>query len=346
MKKWLIGFVLILMLAVPAGAVDITPPDVPDEADRYMPETPDNFADGLRYVIGVATRELSPDISSGIKICGALFCTTLILSLLKSYDGKSKALVELVGVITITCLLLDDTNSLIRLGAETVTQLSEYGKMLVPVMTTALAAQGGGATAAALYTSTAFFDMILSSCACKILIPGVYIFLTVAVVNAATGDALMKKMKDFIKWLLSWGLKLILYAFTGYVSITGVISGTADKTAIKAAMSTVGGMIPVVGGIISDASETILIGAAMVKNSVGIYGMLALIAIVIGPLFKIAIQYMLLKLTSAVCGIFCDKTIAGLIEDFSGAMGLLLAMTGTVCLLLLISVVCFLKGMG
>ena len=55
---------------------------------------------------------------------------------------------------------------------------------------------------------------------------------------------------------------------------------------------------------------------------------------------------LLLKLTAAVCGIFCDKTVTGLMDDFSAAMGMLLAMTGTVCLLLLISMVCFLRGMG
>ena len=187
---------------------------------------------------------------------------------------------------------------------------------------------------------------VLSCCVTDVLVPGIYIFLTVAVVNAAVGDALMKKMKDFVKWLLGWGLKMVLYAFTGYVSITGVVSGTADQTALKAAKVTFGSMIPVVGSIISDASETILVGAAVVKNSVGIYGMLVLVAIVIGPFLKIGLHYLLLKLTAAVCGIFCEKTVTGLMEDFSAAMGLVLAMTGTVCLLLLISMTCFLKGMG
>jgi stage III sporulation protein AE len=101
-----------------------------------------------------------------------------------------------------------------------------------------------------------------------------------------------------------------------------------------------------VGSIISDASETILVGAAVVKNSIGIYGMLVLVAIVIGPFLKIGLHYLLLKLTAAVCGIFCEKTVTGLMEDFSAAMGLVLAMTGTVCLLLMISMTCFLKGMG
>lgn len=346
MKKMLIALSLLCMLAVPTSAVEITVPEPPNNVEDYLPDRADSFSEGLWYVISVALRELTPDLSSSVKICGSLLGMALILSLLKSYEGKSKAVIDLAGVIAVACLLLDDANTLIRLGDKTVTQLSEYGKMLVPVMTAALAAQGGTASATALYTATAFFDAVLSCCVSDLLIPGIYIFLTVAIVNAAVGDALMKKMKDFVKWILSWGLKIILYAFTGYVSITGVVSGTADQTALKAAKVTLGGMIPVVGSIISDASETILVGASLAKNSVGVYGMIVLIAIIIGPFLKIGFQYLLLKLTAAVCGIFCDKSITGLMDDFSAAMGLVLAMTGTVCLLLLISMVCFLRGMG
>lgn len=49
---------------------------------------------------------------------------------------------------------------------------------------------------------------------------------------------------------------------------------------------------------------------------------------------------------AAICGIFGAKPATDLIEDFSTAMGLLLAMTGASCLLLLISSVCFMKGVG
>ena len=61
---------------------------------------------------------------------------------------------------------------------------------------------------------------------------------------------------------------------------------------------------------------------------------------------KIGVQYLILKLTAALCALFGAKRLTELIFDFSTAMGLLLAMTGSECLLLLISTVCFLKGVG
>ena len=117
-----------------------------------------------------------------------------------------------------------------------------------------------------------------------------------------------------------------------------------DASAVKAVKLTISGMVPLVGGIISDASETILISAGLLKNATGIYGLLAILAIFVGPFLKIGTQYVLLKLTAALCSIFSVKRESDLLNDFSGGMGMLLAMAGTVCLFLLISVVCFMRG--
>jgi stage III sporulation protein AE len=130
------------------------------------------------------------------------------------------------------------------------------------------------------------------------------------------------------------------------MSISSVITGGTDKATLKAAKLAISGAVPVVGGIMSDASETILLGAGVVKNAAGIYGLLAVIAIVILPFLRVGILYLLLKATVAVCGIFSVGKISELVQGFSDAMGFLLGMTGTASLLFLISIVCFLKGVG
>ena len=84
----------------------------------------------------------------------------------------------------------------------------------------------------------------------------------------------------------------------------------------------------------------------MVKNAAGIYGILAILAVFLAPFVRIGIHYLMLKLSAAVSAIFGCKQMTELIGDFAEAMGFLLAMTGSVCALLLISTVCFLKGVG
>ncbi len=346
MKKLLMIILLILAMAVPVSATDIAAPPLPEEAEELLSEGTNGFSQQLWEMVKTAVKKTQPQVAKSMKLCLSLLATGLLLSVLQSYQGSSKSAVELSGVIGVSCLMLGSTGSMISLGIETIENISHYGRLLLPVMTAALAAQGGITSSGALYAGTALFDSLLCSVVTSLLIPMAYVYLVLSIVNAATADDLIKKLRGFVKWALVWVLKCLLYVFTGYITLTGVITGTADQTAVKAAKLTISGMVPVVGGILSDASETILVSAALAKNTVGISGMLVILSLTILPFFTIGIHYLLLKVTAAISGAFSPKSVSTLMEDFTVVMGLVLAMTGAVCLLQLISAVCFLRGMG
>ncbi len=343
----MIGVVALLFsLATPAFALEFTAPQVPQAGQAQMPEASDSFGSGLWELLENVLQTLQPQMKEGLRVSMSLVAAVMLVSLLRGFSGGVSALAELTGTAVIGTILLFSANAMIRLGADTVRQMSEYGKLLFPVLTAAMAAQGGVTASAALYAGTMAVDAIIGSLITGLLVPGVYLFLALAVANSALGEDVLKKMRDLTKSAMSWCLKTVLTVFTTYMSITGVVSGTTDAAALKATKVTISTLVPVVGGVLSDASEAVLVSAGLAKNAAGIYGILAILALFLVPFSRIGMQYLLLKATAAVCGIFGSKRMMGLIEDFSAAMGLLLAMTGAACLLLLISTVCFLKGVG
>lgn len=345
--KILISLILVFLMPVaPAYAQDFTTPPEPDSAIGLLPENRDSFAEGLWYVIRSAFAMLEPELASAVGIAVTVIGTAMLISILSLQEGKAKGAVQLAGIVGISCVLLSPADALVRTASETIGQISEYGKLLLPVMTAALAAQGGSVTSAALYTATVTFDAVLTGIIRRVLLPMVYTYLVLVLVQATVGDQAIKRMGELIKNIMTWFLKILLYAFTGYIGITGIVSGTTDQSLLKAAKMTISGAVPVVGSILADASEALLVSAAVVKNTVGIGGMLVVIAVTILPFLRIGLQYLLLKLTAAICGLFCDKSITELVDGFSGVMGFLLGMTGAVCFIFLISIVCFLKGMG
>ena len=171
-------------------------------------------------------------------------------------------------------------------------------------------------------------------------------YLSLSVANGAVGGDTLKRMRDFIKGAASWGLRIVLYVFTGYMALTGVISGRADASAVKAAKLTISTVVPVVGGILSDASEAVVLGAEVIRGSAGLYGALAILGICAAPFLRLGIQYLMLKASAAVCAVCGGKELPELVDCFSQALGLVLAMTGACCLIQIISVVCFMKGVG
>ena len=344
MRRIAILVLLLFALTVPVSALDLAAPEVPDAAAKYMPDDPQNLREGLLAVFRELIGQLRPDLRQATQVCVGAVAAAMVTSILQTFPGKLEKTMDLAGTAAVAMLLLNASGALIRLGSETIREISEYGKLLLPVLTAALAAQGGVTTSTALYAGTAMFDSILSGLIGNVLMPMVYLFLALAIGNSALGEDSLKKLRDLVKSFMTWCLKTTLYVYTGFLTLTGVVSGPTDAMALKAAKLTISGMVPVVGGILSDASEAVLVGAGTVKNAVGLYGLFAVLAMWLGPFAKIGAHYLMLKLTGTVCDTFGSKRISSLIQDFGTAMGMLLGMTGAVCLMLLISMICFMKG--
>ena len=346
MRKLLIVLLLLAFACQPVFAMDYTAPTVPEAGADLMPAQTETFADGLSKLLSNAIGFINPSLKDAAGVCLSLIALVLLQSVLQTLPAKMMPVQNLVSTLAIAGILLSRTSSLLHLGVTTIRQLSDYGKLLLPVLAAALAAQGGITSATALYAGTAIFDYVLGTILSNLLVPLVYGYIILSVSACATDSERLNRLRDLLKGVVSWCLKISIYIFTGYITITGVVSGSADATAIKATKLTMSGMIPVVGGMLADASEAVLVGASLMKNAAGTYGLLAILSVWLSPFIQIGTQYLLLKLTAALCGAFGAKRPTQLVEQFSGAMGLLLGMTATMCLLLLISAVCFMKGVG
>ena len=345
MKILAVSFVILLLLAVPSRAVELTAPPVPPDVQSAMPESID-FSDGFWQLLNGALGEIYPHLAAAAKIAGCVIAISLSVSLMQTFGGSFNDLSDLVGCLCICATVLLSANAMIQLASETVTSISEYGKLLLPVMTAALAAQGGITSSTALYVGTAAFGTVLETLLSRVMLPLVHLFLAVCAAAAMTGEGMLKNIRDLVKTFISWSLKTLLTFYTTYMAITGAVSGTTDAAALKATKVTIASVVPVVGGILSDASEAVLVSAGLAKNAAGIYGLFAILALFLTPFIRIGLHYLVLKIAGGLCGIWSSKRVSELTGDLSTAMGMLLGMTGACCLLQLISTVCFLRGVG
>ena len=94
--------------------------------------------------------------------------------------------------------------------------------------------------------------------------------------------------------------------------------------------------VPVVGGILADAAETVLVGAGVLRGTVGIVGMLGVLAICLIPFLQLAFHYLTYKLAAALIEPISAGGVQKLISQFSGALGMLLAAVATAMVLLMV----------
>ena len=346
MNRIILFFILLSTIIISTSATEYTAPDVPESGELYMPEDTQSFSEGLLFVLGSALKHIAPDAADALKVCVKILLLFLLVSIVDTVQGQHSMVVHLAASVMLGIIMLQPASTFFQLAFQTINDMTQYGKLLIPVMSAALAAQGGITSSAALYAGTTIFISVLSLVISSIIIPLLYIYLCLSICCGALGDKTLCTIRVFIKWLVTWTLKIILYVFTGYISITGVITGTTVASALKAAKLAISGTVPVVGSIISDASDTVLISAGFMKNTAGIYGIIAVIAVFIGPFLKIGIQYIALKLTAGICVTYGGREEVNVLNDCAKAMGLALGSIGAMCLMWLVGIVCFIKGVS
>jgi stage III sporulation protein AE len=331
-------------LAGTDSLVQELPSDVQNALSDISPTESTDFWGKFKSIFFDALGGSDGALKSGLALCASLLGIMMLCAIVNVQPTKDiTGATNIAGALAICAACIASFHSTINLAMDMVRSLTDYSTFLLPAMASATAMSGGLTSASALYAGTVLFSNILMQLISKLLLPVIYFYLAVATAEAAMANDMLTQLREFIGWLISKSLRIILYIFTAYMTLTGVISGTADATSVRTMKAAVSTMVPVVGSILSDSSDTLLAGAALLKNSIGIFGMIAVIALCITPFLRVGIQYILLKTTSAVSGIVGMKSHVSLMKNFSAAMGYLLGMCGACVLMLLISMVCFLR---
>lgn len=252
----------------------------------------------------------------------------------------------MAGALAITAVSANEVSAMMGLGRTTIDRMQGFSQVLLPIAAACTAAAGAPAAAAVRQVSTALFSSLLLTLIDRLLVPLVYAYVVACTAHAAVGNPGLDKVAGVLKWVVNRTLTALLVLFVTYLTVSGAIAGTTDAAALKAAKMAISTAVPVVGTIISNAAETILVGAGLLKNTVGVFGMLAVLGICIVPFLQLGVQYLTYKFCGALVATLADNRLAKLIDSIGTAFALMLGMTGASALLLLVSMVSGLAGGG
>lgn len=360
-KKLLILLLLACCLTIPAFAGETLPElrtiydyasvekALPKEAEAIFGdlsvsttgETPE-----LGMEVFHRIREDSRDIiRQGMVWAAEILMIVLLSATLHSLDvSAADRATELAAVLAIGTIGLGRVSGIFFRVIQSVDSMSLFATALYPALAAATAASGRAGTASALYGGTMLLCGGMTQVLNRIFLPAVSCYGALLVADAAVGDGGLKTLAELLRQLLTTGLKALVLVFTSYLTLTGVIHGNADAAAIRAAKLTISTAVPVVGSMVADASESLLVGAGLLRSGIGIFGLLGIGAVTIVPFLEAGIPYLILKATSAAAAMTGESRLSGLIGGMASAMGLVAALTGVCGLILMIGCVCFMQA--
>lgn len=302
-----------------------------NEAEKY---TDENFSDldineiftssiggnlKLDGVLGAVTNLLGDELKTGVSSVISILIIIIIHSILKAIienlgnDSVSK-IAYFVQYLLIVTIIINTFTAMLEIIQEAITNIINFMNLLIPILITLMLTTGSIVSSSVAETGLLFVINIIGNLINTLIIPLILISTTLSIVSNFSDKVHVDRLSKFIKSAVLWILGIILTVFICVLSIEGTLSSSVDGLTSKTAKAAVTNFIPVVGKIMGDSLETVIGCANILKNAVGVIGLVIIFSIVAVPIIKIAIMWALIRLISALCEIVADEKVVKLLD--------------------------------
>ena len=291
---------------------------------------------------------LGNEVNSNIKILISILVIIVIHGILKSItdsleNSNVSQIIYFVQYILIVTLIMSNFTEIIKLIKETANNLVGFINLLMPLLLTLMVYTGNITTSTVLEPILLFISNFIGNIIVNVLIPIVLIIVVFSIISKISDRVQVEKISKFLKSGVVWFLGVVLTIFVGVVSLEGTLSSSVDGITAKTAKAAVSSVIPVVGKVLGDVVDSVLGCGVILKNAVGVVGVIVIIGICILPVLKIATLSIMYSLASAVVQPVADEKIVKLLDEMSGVFKLLLAILCSLSIILIIGVTLVIK---
>lgn len=284
---------------------------------------------------------LGGELVDGLTILGSILAIVVIHSILKSVseslenDSISK-LIYYVQYILIVTIVMMNFSDIVQIVKDTCNNLIGFMNILIPLLISLMIYTGSITTSGVLEPIILFLINFIGNIIQNLIIPIVLIFTSLIVISKISDNVQIDKLSNFLKSGVVWFFGIILTIFVAVISLEGTLSSSVDGITAKTTKAVVSSAIPVVGKILGDAVDTVLGCGMILKNAVGIIGIIIVIGICIIPILKLGIFTIAYKFMSAICEPIADKNITSLLDQIGDVYKIFLAILCSVSVMLIV----------
>ena len=284
---------------------------------------------------------LGGELVDGLTVLGSILAIVVIHSILKSVseslenDTISK-LIYYVQYILIVTIVMMNFLDIVQVVKDTCNNAIGFMNILIPLLISLMIYTGSITTSGVLEPIILFLINFIGNIIQTLIIPIVLIFTSLIVISKISDNVQIGKLSQFLKSGVVWFFGIILTIFVAVISLEGTLSSSVDGITAKTTKAVVSSAIPVVGKILGDAVDTVLGCGIILKNAVGVIGIIIVIGICIIPILKLGIFTIAYKFMSAICEPIADKNITSLLDQIGDVYKIFLAILCSVSVMLIV----------
>ena len=217
--------------------------------------------------------------------------------------------------------LAQDLGQHLLLAQNAVARMADLMQALFPLLLTLLAAVGGTAGAAFFQPAVVAAGGTMTALVRSVTLPlaaGV-----TAILNHLSPRMKISRLSSLFTTGASWTLGV---GFTVFISVTTLQSlgaAAADGVSLRTAKYAVDHFVPVVGGMFADTMDTLVGASLLIKNALGLTGLLLLLSTAAAPMLQTLAASMLYRAGAALLEPLSDPRSGACLQDFSDILMLL-----------------------
>ena len=280
-----------------------------------------NFNDIINNISHLFLQEIQSSIILGIQL--VIIC--IIIGLLKNLSTSfSEDTISNLGVIVCSCcvmaLCLKSFMDIYTICSNSIDTMTVTMQVILPILVPLLITMGGFASGGILnpliMTAITAINTILQ----KFIMPAVYLSCIFILVNSLSEKDYVKKLALFMRGAAVFVMGLSVTLFSGLTIIQGIVTKSADGMIAQTARYSVDNFVPIVGSFAADSIDLILSCTSIIKNGIGIFGLLIIITLLTIPLVKILAVAVVYKITAIIIEPIGNKTVSDCLNEVGNSI--------------------------
>ncbi len=298
----------------------------------------------LKKILNILGKEVTANIKSLVSILAIILIHSILKSISESLENNNiSKLIYYVQYILIVTVIMSNFTDIIKLVQDTTGNLIGFMNALVPLLITLMMYTGSITTSSVVEPIILFMINFIGNIIQNLIIPFVLVLTSLVIISKISDKVHIYKLSKFFKSGIVWFLGIVLTVFVGIVSLEGTLSSSVDGITAKTTKAVVSSAIPVVGKILGDAVDTVLGCGIVLKNAVGLVGVVIVIGICIMPILKLFVLSVSYKLLSTVVQPIADEKIIDLLEQIGDIFKIFLGILCAISFMLIIGTTLVLK---
>ena len=279
-----------------------------------------DFADFLNVMKSIVNSSAKTPFKGCFTVIVYILISALIRGMKPDNAGEINDTFSTASALIVSVLLIASISKTITLCAASLGVAGNFIYAFVPVFSSIVIASGKGITAFSTGSMLLLLSQAVSFISSNVFMPVLNCFLALGICSGIRAELRLERLTSSLKTVLLWLISFVSGAFVSVLSVKTAVSSRADILGIRSARFVINSVVPVIGASISEGLVSIQSYSSLIKSSVGIVGIIAVMFVFLPSIIEVAVWRLTVTLCAVVSDVFCDSGISLVLSSFKDAL--------------------------